>query len=747
MQLPDIIEPVPQPRLRPEQADGHHELDDNGAKNEPQKVTKRYDRSHFNVVPNQIISSSSLRHLVELLDQDAKSCYDGLQEFENLANTGIPEQFRSTYELFDTVPVLFLSVDRSEELVIKAIYLWQINKFCPWVRNMNTIKVDLTLNDTDIYARPSFLMLLKIEPKQGETLISARLLPGGRLLVKSILGDSQIIFKIFNASDFYANVKINPFKKVTSRNHEYSITLVLERVDENTKSDWKMTLYRPMTSSELDTTIQNISLDNTLSEADGTEKVSQTIITNKLVESKVIENSGGLSEKEILSEVQMYAFGESIIFFDKKDAKVIKLNLESLEIVCIRELGTIEVVEALNESLFVVSKDDKIFQLTFAEGINIKTIKLSSPLPPDSISTETKNIWRFIHLLDPISSESVLHAIFLRKNKFYAIPLDECKQNVQILARKPDYETINRDWDIFTYVESSDTVNLRIPILVYISNNSICFYNMLDRRENSIPFAIPSYLAFDKYKLIKATIGRAYLLLEGTGYGLAAIFEVRYCEDLDDLFAKNDLATDSTELSRIFGNASEEDIFLQAEGNQKQITLAKFGGSEVFYQDEINCFYLGKISLKNLEKQKQINQLKKANAQAIQPSEEEETKQDNTQKVVQKTAEAKKYFAQADSKQTLISNCNTALSEVRKQISTEAAKIFKTEQDSLKRSKHAYNNPYNQAKASKVSVPSTVPKEYLNAYKDLKDEKKKAAKQREKEKGKKQNWKNSETEF
>ena len=724
--MPDIIEPVPPPRFKPKQADEQCQLDDNGAKNDPQKVTKQSDRSHFNVVPDQIISTQILRDLVELLDQDARSCYDGLQEFENLANTGIPEQFKSTYELFDTVPILFLSVDRSEERVINAIYLWQINKFCPWIRNTNSIEVDLTPVDSDMYARPSFLMLLKMEPKQEETLISAKLLSGGRLLVKSILGDSQIMFKIFNVSDFYANAKINPFKKVMKKNHEYPITLVLERVEENTKSDWKMTLYRPMTSSELDTTIQNISLDNTLSEADGTEKAPQTIITNKLVESKVIENSGELSENEILSGAQMYAFGENIIFFDKKDAKIIKVNLESLEIVCIRELGTIEVVEVLNESLFVVSRDDKIFQLTFAEGINIKTIKLSSPLPPDSISTETKSTWRFIHLLDPTSSESVLHAIFLRKNKFYAIPLDGSKQNVQILARKPDNETINHTWDIFTYVESSNTVNLRIPILVYISNYSICFYNMLDRRENSIPFAIPSYLAFDKYKLIKATIGRAYLLLESTVYGPAAIFEVRYCEDLDDLFAKNDLATDSTELSRIFGNASEEDFFFQAEGNQKQITLAKFGGSEVFYQDEINCVHLSKLSLKNLEKQRQIDRLKQAENKAKQPPKEEETKQDDTQKVVQKAAEAKKYFVQADSKQKLISNCNTALSEVRKQISTEAAKIleaakiFKAEQDSLKHSKqlhtdpyYACNNQYNQAdpktKASKVSVPSTVP--------------------------------------
>ena len=746
--------------LSPEETGGQPRQGDNDAKNEPQKATKRSYRSHYNIIPDRVISNSILQDLTELLDQDAKSCYDGLQEYENLANTGIPEHFKSIYELFDTVPVLFLSLDRSPEGVVNAIYLWQINKFCPWIRNNNSIGVDLTLIDADLYARPSFLMLLKIEPNEGETLTSAKLLSGGRLLVKSIVGDSQVMFRTYNVSDFYASAKINPFKKVINKNHEYSSMLILERGDENTKSDSKVMLYRPMTSSELDTTIQEVSLNETLLETNSIEKTYRIINNNKLVEFKEIENSGELSQKEIWSGAQIYTFRDHIVFFDKKNAKVIKFNLESLEVVCIRELGVIEVVEVVNESLFVVSRDEKIFQLTFAEGVNIKTIEQQSPLPPNSISTETNNTWKFIHMLDPSSSEPVLHAIFQRENKFYKLPLDQTKQGVQILLKNSDNVTISPYWDLFTYVEDSDTVNLKIPILVYISGYSICFYNVLNRREKSAPLIMPNQPGHQKYRLVKATIGRAYLLLESTTYGPAAVFEFRYPEDLDELFAEGDIATYGVKLNegQLVGNAGSEDVFIQAEEDKKKITLVKFRGSQAFYQDEINCIYLAKLSLINLHKQKQADALKKAAAKAIQPPKEEENKQDNTQKVVQKTAEAKKNLAQADSKQTLISNCNTALSEVRKHIKAEATKVFKAEQDSLKQSKQLYsdpysnyNNQYNQvdpkAKDSKQSGPSAVPKEYLSAYKDLKDEKKKAARQREKEKGKKQNWKSSNTDF
>ena len=768
--------------LSPEETGEQPQQDGNDVKKEPQKATKRSYRSDYNMIPDQIISNNILQDLTELLDQDAKSCYDGLQEFENLANTGIPDHFRSIYELFDTVPVLFLSLDRSPEGVVNAIYLWQINKFCPWHSNNNSIGVDLTLIDTDLYAHPSFLMLLKIEPKEEETLTSAKLLSGGRLLVKSIVGDSQVMFRTYNVSDFYASAKINPYKKMINKNPEYSSMLILERGDENIESDWKVMLYRPMTSSELDTTIQEVSLNETLLETDSIEKTYRIINNNKLIESKEMENSGELSQKNVWSGAQIYTFGDHIVFFDKKNAKVIKFNLESLEVVCIRELGVIEVVEVVNESLFVVSRDEKIFQLTFAEGVNIKTIEQQSPLPPNSISTETNNTWKFIHLLDPSSSEPVLHAIFQRENKFYKLPLDQTKQGVQILLKNSDNVTINRDWDLFTYVEDSDTVNLKIPILVYISGYSICFYDVLNRREKSAPLIMLNQPGHPKYRLVKATIGRAYLHLESTTYEPAGVFEFRYPEDLDELFAGGDIATYGVRLNedQLVGNASSADVFIQAEGDKKKITLVKFRGSQAFYGDEINCIYLAKLSLINLQKQRQTDLLKKAAAKAIHPpKEEEESKQDITQKVVQKTAEAKKNLAQADSrkedilervaqrintiKQNLLSKdpkhieietYNDLLYELRKEIGPVVSKLFKESQERARTAQKRLgeaesmilwqSNRYRDPKPTiapelnedGLDISLKVSDEYLQAYKDIKAAKKKAVKHREKLKGK-----------
>ena len=231
---------------------------------------------------------------------------------------------------------------------------------------------------------------------------------------------------------------------------------------------------------------------------------------------------------------------------------------------------------------------------------------------------------------------------------------------------------------------------------------------------------IPGQPTHQKYKITKATIGLVYLYAETTALSPASLFEVRYPEKLDKLSAQNSLAIQYTKVSkdRLAPDTSSEDVSVQIEGSNNKIILIKFGEEEPIYQDEINCIYLVKLPLPDLKEQKQISSLKKAAVQPSQPLEEEESKEENTNRIVKKLIQVKKSSVQANSKQTEIKNYNAALSEVRKQISSEAGKVFKAEQDALKHNKKLYTDPYyayrnknqcNQAdpktEVSKVSVP------------------------------------------
>ena len=719
-------------------------------------MTKRPYRTYNSVGPGEVISSAIIQDFVELLGHDAKCCYYGLQEFQDLDKTKIPEQFSKLFNLFGTVPVLFLSVERNTNGVIKAIYLWHINRLCPWNHAENCIEIDFIPDVRDLHACPSLLMLLKIESEEPEALVNAKLLPGGKMLVKSVVESSQVVFRIYDICDFYANAKINPLKKgLVSRIHEYSLMLLLGRVDPNTKSDWKVTLYKSMAANDLYSTLQSTKAESTEIESDGTERVSQTISKDKLIGSKTIEGSRDLSEKEIWVDIPSYIFGDQIVFFDKQNAQIVRVSDECLQVTCIRKLGTIIVSGALNQSLFIVTQERKIFKLTFMQDVCIEALQLQSVLPQETLSTSTTNNWRFIDLPDADSGESIPHAIFLRQNEFYVLPLEANKQGIRTLTREEDgtgLSLINRDWDIFTYPQGTD---LATSILVYIFDTSMYFYDITNNRKSHCDIKIPGQAIHQKYKIMKVTIGRVYLYLETTFLSPASLIEVRYPENLDELFAESSIAIEYTKFNRdrLASDASAENVFIHIEGSYNKIMLIKFGEDEPIYQDEINCIYLVRLPLTNTDKQKQSNS---AAVQASQPLKEEETKQENASGATMKLNILKKNSAQAGSKQTVIKDYNTALGDIRKQISTEATKVFKVEQDLLKDSRLLSSNPgvywrniqeHSQVdlkvKDSKLSETTTTLKEHLGVYKDLKDEKKKAARQREKEKGKKQKWENS----
>ena len=696
--------------------------------------------------PDEVsITNQVLQKAIELLNEDAKNCYDGIHEFQNLAYTDIPKQHAVIYDLFEIIPVLLCSIIKNNEGHIDLVYLWQMSRFTPYNQGDNSIRLDTTLVGTTLYAAPSLTILLKVQPKQGEYITNAELLAGGHLVVTSKMGDSSIIFRTYNASNLYADAVVNPYKEIKI-NTEFSSMLVVDC----SNSNWKATLYRPYTMAELDALVQKEheakSNDDEL--GDSTKK-------HKLVGSEILEGSDNLNASEIFSVIHCHAVKQNIILLDCSTMKMLHFSPSHLKIVDLHTIGKVAAFRKVKDSFIVVNQEKGIYNLDLAEEMSSDAIKLIAYFPVDQpLNEDGYNSWKIMKLTRGNSPQPVNHIIYLRENKFYALPLDGSKTEAYVLAQvKKNIENVSEiTWDIYLHSINSEVAgNTKVPVIVYSSGEDLCFVDLANNNERNVKDFLKTKEKYYNYKVMRAKPGSIYLECSIRDELRRTIVEVHPTSKFAQLFSDKSCINSHKLLvaDLITGEIVPRKNF-QVEGSTKQIKLIK-SLRETVYCDEINFVFTGvSVLVNNLKKVPAYTGYKPVQVVETQDDAEESkysTQETITRKVIETTKDAS----------GMVDKHNQTLAELRKEISSQASEVWEQDQEATKRSQKEYEirgtyrytpwriedqlGPIKEPKIDKVS------KEHMEAYKAVKDDKKKKERQRDKEKTKRKNERESPKKF
>ena len=687
--------------------------------------------------------------MVSLLGQDAENCYYGLHEFQDLTNTEIPTTFKRIYGYFETVPVLFLSLSRDIDGEINGLYLWQINQLCPSNFGRDIIEIDVYPKDMDkgkLCQHASLLLLLKIIPEDGERFLEAKFMSNHKVLLKLVIEDSQIELRTYNLADCYANAIVNPYKTIGRRIHEFASKLLIQRTEMEEQSDWSLTLYRPKRPDELELYPQE-------AKSEALQEIHDGILRNKAIESRVLEGSSSLSIDQLLTEVLFHTEKENIIIIDRLAAHIIKFSSEGLHVFSLEKLGCIVSAKIVDNSLYIISKEQHITEIYLSGPIDIDNFKARATLPAGTILSGTHDNWQIVRLTKSNSSAMVEHIIYYKENKFYSLPLDGCGQDVQMLTKAKDNDDTSSGltWDLVIQNENPEMVfNKRTVYLVYVVEDDFCIYDMLTSRKVYIKQAVDQKQGSRRNtKLICVTHMAAYVYLEGEIVLADCIVKLQHSSGFATMLLDTEAKMTCTTL--VSGYLAQKPSFgsrpIQIEGFESQIILARFSGGP-YYDDQTHMMPFGKHTLSNTSKLKEQQPVQTPDTQ------QEESKDSALERVARRINAIKQNLLSQDPKQSEIEKYNEALNEVRKEIGPVVSKLFKESQErvtfarkKVKENEEMYlwqRNRYQRPKPTITSRPNdngsciseTVLEEYIKAYKDIKEAKKKTVKKRENEKAK-----------
>ena len=637
------------------------------------------------------------------------------------------------------------------------MYVWQINQLCPCDFDQDTIEVDTHPKDMDkdrLYQHPSLLLLLKIVPEDEKRFAGAKLMSNDKLLLKLVTEDSQIKLRTYNLADCYTYAIVNPYKATSRRMQEFTSMLLVQRTKMDEQSDWSLTLYRPKRTDELKLFSQEVKSEG----LHGVHGVPDGISRSKVTELRVLEGSSNLSIDQLLTEVLFHTDKETIIILDKLAAQIIKFSSKGLQIISLEKLGCIVSAKFVDDSLYIINKEQHVTQIHLSATIDIDSLKPRATLPADTIQSNALDNWQIVSLNKQSPSEMVEHIIYYKENKFYALPLDGCGQAAQMLTKASDTdETPSRlTWDLVVQNENLDMVDHRRTIyLVYVVEDDIYFYDVLTSKKAYGKQAISQNQGSRRNtRLICAKYQAAYVHLEGSYLLTDRIVKLPYSSGLTKLF----LSTEATITSQILvsGELSEKPHFggrqIQIEGFEKQIVLATYSEGP-YYVDRAHIMPFEERPLTNRNKLKE-QQLVQATISQASDTKQEERKEDILERVAQRINTIKQNLLSKGPKHIEIETYNNALDELRKEIGPVVSKLFKESQErartAQKRLGEAEGMILWQSNCYRYPKPTIAPElnedgldislkvsdEYLQAYKDIKAAKKKAVKHREKLKGK-----------
>lgn len=198
-----------------------------------------------------------MRGFATLLGSEALECVNGMRHIEK-ASSEVFEAYKDLYKKFQTVPILFCS-----HVPDKGIYIWQVNRVCPYKKNSNFMILDTRSLGSDTTPTISIMLLAKIVPEEGEEILDAGFLGGSEFYVQSRIGREKLLIRQYKLADLVELARINPSKQEILANNKHYCKLVIKGMQATleAKEILEITLWRTKTNEEIKTELAEIPKD------------------------------------------------------------------------------------------------------------------------------------------------------------------------------------------------------------------------------------------------------------------------------------------------------------------------------------------------------------------------------------------------------------------------------------------------------------------------------------------------------
>jgi len=294
-----------------------------------------------------------IREFAEQLGGDSLECCKHIYDVRYLWSEKVKEHYKKIYAQCNTIPIVFLSVVKTDEKKIKAIYLWQFNQHCPI--SQQKMEIDCSTKKKIFVPHNSILLLAKFVTSGNEELLEGQFLSDSRILVKSRLSGSHLRFREYDMMDLRELVKINPYETQV-KNAFYCASKLDISLDEVSGINCELSRIRRLGEIELLEYYQKES---------GVESLPMFIKTDS---QKIETKSGYELSNSLFSEAHPTRITGETVLIDRDLAKMILFKKDSLKIIDLSVIGQISSIYKNNDDVFYfLNKEGKVFRIVLSD--------------------------------------------------------------------------------------------------------------------------------------------------------------------------------------------------------------------------------------------------------------------------------------------------------------------------------------------------------------------------------------------
>jgi len=554
---------------------------------------------------------------------------------------------------------------------------------------------------------------------------------------------------MYKVKDFWGTSKVNPYREEILAgdvfSHELHIKLleVPSSIDSAVPSSLEFSLFRRTNVEDLSMMVPTN--ENPLDQ-------TQSLDRKKLIEQKSCNYTGTESfwrKDNIFSDFIYDEAQQRLFMFDKETSTILKWQAQSIAVENNSEGKEFNSVTKVRDDIFLTC-NNSLFRLDTEtlKPIFTETDMVTYPILLENIISQPRKFHDFVTFCNEP------YAIMLVNTIFRSVPIG--KLHHKDLCNIKDHLKTSKTLSWTTYMMESET-----PILVYICNNFLYIKNLfwaLDSQgtapeekiiilpsesstaENPSPSTIPTNKVPEKkenqnrghhhshkefkqswdWEILGFSSKKLYLCKKFLNQQSVQLVEMSFDVSIDRLFSEDFIPE--------FQQIKKEDYYLlpldgeiSAQMDRKEEIVFVSFENEPFYSDEVNLMYNVPMSLKNPQEIEE-------KAQSV----KEERKTEDNDK------ENKNYFKKMEKAKVEISHkkdinqglqvTKEALKSLRGNISTKMGEVQEFNKKYLEQEK----NP--KKEKVKLKDPGKVDIEGVQLYQEIKTEKKKMNKQRDKEK-------------
>jgi len=395
-----------------------------------------------------------------------------------------------------------------------------MNQRCPCTKEekeedssiMTDIKSHLTTSKRYF---PSILVLAKIVPETGEEILGAKLLGNDKLLIQSMIEpNSEVIYKMYNITDFEASARINPFHQNILANSLYSWKL---KVNSN-EGKTHISLWKKYTLEEELDLYSESSDQDTLEKEKKIQKITSDIM--------ISNNNLAILVEQSRQGWTVFLDKQTLSFILWKENTIRTTNAANI-------IGSFHNFEVFKEDTCVlINKEGQIFMLDQAQLPDM-IIKQTPYVLPDieNLQFQIMDFWNPEGELDLWHREGdnlkIINLIYYWEDNFHCLDLNGTRTNV-LFGLKDEREK-GFAWRFLQRRRESQRV------IFYTKNGILHIYDIDKSKHHEIQFVFePPHLDLE-FNICAESPSKLFIYSQEPQ---TVVFEVDYQGDIDNFFTK-----------------------------------------------------------------------------------------------------------------------------------------------------------------------------------------------------------------